>query len=193
MNMLSLTQIYLTLINFQYLILLPTVIIEGPIISIIAGFLIAQGLMNIYLAYFIIIIGDLIGDSLYYALGHWGRNFGLNFFHLSLDKFKKIKQHFNNHSGKTILLSKLAHGIGASVLFVAGAVKMPFGKFLYYNALGTIPKSAILITIGYLFGESYVRIGKYLDYYAVFILILAIILTILYITTIKKIKKEENL
>lgn len=193
MNMITLTQLYLSIIKFQYIILFPIVAIEGPIISVIAGFLIAQGLMSVYLTSIIIIIADLAGDSLYYGIGRWGVNLGLKIFHLSPQKLIKIEQHFNSHSGKTLLLGKLAHGIGTTFLFAAGAVKMPFGKFLYYNILGTIPKSLTLIAIGYLFGQSYVRIGKYFDYYAIFTLTLGAVLAVIYFIVAKYARKKEEI
>ncbi|MBU4216944.1 DedA family protein [Candidatus Parcubacteria bacterium] len=191
--MLTLAQIYLSLIKFQYIILFPVVVIEGPIISVIGGFLIAQGLMNFYLTYAIIIIGDLAGDCLYYSLGRWGRDFGLRLLRLTPRRLEKLEHHFDNHGGKTILLSKLAHGIGTTFLFAAGAAKMPFGKYLYYNGLGTIPKSLILIIIGYLFGKSFVRIGTYFDYYALFTIFLGIVLLTVYVMLAKKIQKKEDI
>lgn len=191
--MLTLAQIYLSLIKFQYIILFPVVAIEGPIISVIAGFLIAQNLMNFYLAYTIIIVADLAGDGLYYALGHWGSNFGMRLFRLSPNRLAQLKRHFDEHGGKTILFAKIAHGIGTSFLFAAGAANMPFKKFLYYNILGTVPKSLILILVGYLFGQSYVRISKYFDYYALFTLGLGVILIVIYIRVAKKLRKKENI
>jgi len=191
--MLTLAEIYLNLIQFQYLILFPIAAIEGPIISIIAGFLIAQGLMNPYLAVVIIIIADLVGDGLYYSLGRWGMSVGLKLFRLSQEKLQQLESHFDIHGGKTILFSKIAHGIGTSFLFAAGAARMPFGKFLYYNILGTIPKSLTLVAIGYLFGQSYVRIGKYFDYYALFTLTIGVILITACILIAKRMRKKENL
>lgn len=191
--MLSLVQIYYSLIGYQYLVLFPLVAIEGPIISVVAGFLIAQGLMNVYLAYFIIITADLVGDGLYYALGRWGANFGMKLFRISEEKLTQLESYFSSHGGKTILWGKLAHGIGTSFLFAAGAAKMPFRKFIYYNIIGTIPKSIILLFIGYLFGQSYARIGKYFDYYALFTLSLGIILIAIYLIVAKKLRKKEEL
>lgn len=191
--MLSLVQIYYSLIGYQYLVLFSLVAIEGPIISVAAGFLVAQGLMNIYLAFFIIIIADLIGDALYYALGRWGANFGMKIFRISQERLTQLEKYFISHGGKTLLWGKLAHGIGTSFLFAAGAAKMPFRKFLYFNFIATIPKSIILLFIGYLFGQSFARIGKYFDYYAVFTLSLGIILITIYLMLAKKFRKKEEL
>jgi len=184
--MIPLAQIYAGLSKFQYLILFPVTAIEGPIISVIAGFLIAQGMMNFYLAYFVIITGDLAGDSLYYAMGKWGKKLGMRLLKLTPEKLKKLEHHFEHHSGKTILLGKLAHGIGTAFLFAAGAAEMPFGKFLYYNVLGTMPKSLILITVGYFFGHSYASIGKYFDYFGAFTFILGACLLAAYLIFFQK-------
>jgi len=50
------------LLTYKYLILIPLAVVEGPIITVIAGFLITLGYMNIFLVYLIVIAGDLAGD-----------------------------------------------------------------------------------------------------------------------------------
>jgi len=190
--MLDLSQIYLNLIQFQYLILFLVVAIEGPIISVIAGLLIAQGQMNLYYGLAIIIFADLFGDVIYYFLGRRSRNFGMKILRVTPQKLSELEGYFHDHGGKTMFIGKLAHGIGSTFLFAAGVAKMPFRKFLYYNVLATIPKSIILIVIGYLFGRSFVRIGDYFDYYALFTLILGASLILIYIAIARRLKKERS-
>lgn len=191
-----LIQIPIILARYKYLMLFPAVAIEGPIITIIAGFLAGQSLINIYLAYAVIVAGDLAGDVFYYTLGRWGRIGLINkmggLFGFSAERIKKLEKHFTNHGGKTILIGKLAHGIGTVFLAAAGASKMPVKKFIYYNFIGTVPKSLILLLIGYFFGQAYVRINAYLDYYALAVLILPLLLIIIYLLIIKIIRKKSR-
>lgn len=191
--MIPLAQIYASLASFQYLILFPIIVVEGPIATVIVGFLVAQGMMDFYIAYPLIIVADLAGDAMYYALGKWGRNLGVKLLRLTDEKMKKLERHFELHSGKTILLGKLSHGIGTTFLFAAGAARMDFNKFLFYNTLGTVPKSLILLAVGYFFGQSYARIGRYFDYFAIISLAIGAIILIGYLIFAKKVRKEEKL
>lgn len=188
-----LIHVSLGLASWQYLILFSIVVIEGPIATVVAGFLVAQGNINFYLAYPLVVIADLVGDTFYYSIGRWGRKFGFKIFRIKNEKFKELEKRFNENSGKAMLIGKAAHGFGGAFIFIAGVARMPYGKFLFYNAIASIPKSLILLLAGYFFGESYLKIGKYLDYYSYTILALGIIILISYIFITKKIKKKNGL
>lgn len=188
-----LTQLYLGIINYQYLILFLLITIEGPIATVVSGFLVAQGFMDIYLVYPLALVADLFGDSIYYLLGRYGRHFVFKIFNFNKKRIKNIENHFTEHGGKTILIGKISHGVGAIFLFVAGIAHISYRKFLFYNTIGTIPKTAILILIGYFFGNSYLRIGKYLDLFGLFTLALGFIILIVYLKFSQKIKQKQDL
>jgi len=60
------------LIEYKYFILFPLAAIEGPIVSLAAGFLIHTGHLSFIPTYLIFILGDVIPDCLYYYLGKFG-------------------------------------------------------------------------------------------------------------------------
>ena len=41
------------------------------------------------------------------------------------------------------------------------------GRFVFFNALGTLPKSLALLVVGYYFGKAYGQAGSVLNYLAV--------------------------
>ena len=61
--MFSLDQIIGWLLVYKYFILFPVMVIEGPIITIIAGFLSSLELLNPFLVYVVVVIADLTGSS----------------------------------------------------------------------------------------------------------------------------------
>lgn len=193
---LSLLKIFEVILIYKYYFLFPAVIIEGPIITVIAGFLSVQGLMNFYLAFLVIVAGDLAGDAAYYAFGRWGRKNFIEkygrFIGISPAKIASLENNFKSNGGKIIVFGKLAHGIGTVFLVAAGASRMPFIKFMFYNLVATAPKSVILLLVGYFFGHAWVRIGGYFDYFALGALVLSIGLLMLYYFVAKAIKKAEK-
>lgn len=188
-----LEQIILLLTTYKYLLLFPVVVFEGPIITVIAGFLSSLGYLNIFIAYGVVVVGDIAGDIMYYALGYYGRERFVNrwgrFFGITSERVERLEKYFEKHTGKTLILVKLSQGIGAVVLVAAGIAKVPFRKFVWYNFIPTLPKSLILILIGYYSGESYVKISSYLDYAAIGTVIVTVIFIVIYFIMRKLSKK----
>ena len=169
--LINFNQILPWLEHYKYWVIFPLAALEGPIVTVIAGFLGSLKQLDLRLAYLIIVAGDLVGDSVYYALGRfaYGRipEKFLRFLGITPARLELIKHYFTNHPKKTFALGKLSHGAGSATLFGAGMVKYPFGQFLIYNLIFTAIKSLLLILIGFYFGRAFVHIKTYLDYIAI--------------------------
>lgn len=72
-------------------------------------------------------------------------------------------------------MSKLVHGIGFTGLVAAGAIRVPYKKYFKTCATISVIQSFVMLMLGILFGHAYVVIGKYLNYYAAFVSVLALI------------------
>jgi len=189
-----LSQLLAWLAHYRYFLLFPAAVFEGPIVTILAGFLASQNILSFLGAFAVLAIGDLVGDSLYYAIGRWGRNQFIErwgkYIGVTPSRLIRVEEHFKRHSGKTLLLGKLTQGIGGLILVAAGAADMPYGKFLWFNTLGTIPKTLTLLVIGFFFGQAYVELNRYLDYTTWGMVILALLLVLFYALVMKRIAKK---
>jgi len=191
----SLAHIIAWMLAYGYFILFPLVVIEGPIVSILAGFIASMGHLNLFISFGVIIVADLIGDSMYYYIGYsgrksfikkWGKYIGIN-----EKRVEQIEGHFKKHSAKTLIAGKLSQGVGAVILVAAGIAKMPFWEYLWYNFLATVPKSLILLLVGYYFGRAYVEFNNYLSYTTFIMIGLAILFVAAYFLIKKFAKKYE--
>jgi membrane protein DedA with SNARE-associated domain len=164
---LALPQMLPWLIQYRYLLLFPIVVVEGPIICVIAGLLVSLGYLDFPLTYGLAVTADLVGDTLYYLTGRYGANRVMDrwgkYLGVPWDQIEKLKRHFQQHVGKTLLLGKLTQGAGGLILVAAGAAKVPSPIFLWFNLLGTLPKSLVLLLVGFYFGHAYRRINGYLN------------------------------
>jgi len=144
-------------------ILLPLSIIEGPIITILAGYASRLGVFPIPVAFAIVVLGDLIGDTLFYLLGRRGlRRIPANWLSrlgLAPDRVTSLSEHFAEKGGRTLILAKISHSAGAAVMVAAGLARMPYWTYLWFNVLGTLPKSAVFLALGYVLGEAATRLG----------------------------------
>lgn len=98
--------------KYGYFILFPISVIEGPIVTIVAGFLASLGLFNFFLVYFIVLAGDFSGDTGAYAIGRWGAKFFQNYLKKHEEKITAAKEYFSIHHNKAIVMSKLISGLG---------------------------------------------------------------------------------
>lgn len=148
------------------LLLFPLAVIEGPIITVIAGWLARLGHLSIGWALLVLIAADLAGDSFLYALGRfgpevlppkWRTAFGLN-----SKRIAQVAGHFSKHGGRTLVAAKLTHTFGFIVLVAAGVSRMSLPAFLFFNLVGTIPKTLFFLLIGYEVGEAQVAIDNWI-------------------------------
>ncbi|SLN48309.1 SNARE associated Golgi protein [Aquimixticola soesokkakensis] len=139
-------------------LLFPLSVLEGPIVTVLAGFLARQELLPLGWAFGVLVAGDLTGDALHYALGRsglrilperWQRRC-----HATPDQIAPMVAHFAQKGGRTLFVAKITHSLGFAALVAAGAARMPFGSFLFFNLLGTLPKTAALLALGYVFGRT---------------------------------------
>jgi membrane protein DedA with SNARE-associated domain len=178
------------LLKYKYLILLPITIFEGPTISIIAGAFIATGYLNPFTVYGIVILGDIIGDTLYYCIGRFGGLYSKwgRFLKIDDKKIMIIEKMFTDDGPKILFLGK-AQGLGAIVLIAGGLVKYPYKLFMLYNIIATLLKSLILILIGFYFGKEYAVANNYITKIGIFLSFA--FLAIAYFYMRKKFKLEK--
>ena len=192
----SIAQLTLEIIKYKYLILFPVVVLEGPIVSIIAGFLASLSYLNLPIAYIVIVIADISGDCGYYSLGYWGREKFIEkwgrYVGAGKDRVDRLEKHFANNAGKTLLLGKISHGVGGAFLVAAGVAKMPFQKFLWFNFVATIPKSLLLILIGFYFGQAISKINSSLELISAISIGIAVVVGIGYLLYSPKKRVDNN-
>src|SRR3989338_2501091 len=175
------------LLTYKYLIIVPLAIIEGPIVSVLCGFLVTLGVFNIFVVFAIMVLGDIIGDGIYYYIGYSGKRF-LPYFKISDEKLEKAETYFRENHKKGIFASKIVYGLGTAGLVAAGVLHVPYKKYFKTCALFSLAQSAIMLTIGIFFGSAYVVIEKYLNYYAAIASVVALIVILFMI--IRKYKKK---
>lgn len=165
-----LEQVVEWLLVYKYFVLFPIMVLEGPIITIISGFLSSLEILNIYLAFVIVVVADLVGDFIYYSLGRWGRTGFVDkwgkYIGITKEKVEKLENHFKKHTKKTLVIGKISHAIGGPILFAAGVAHVKVSTFFWFNFIATLPKTSVLLLIGYYFGQAYLQLNDYLDYVA---------------------------
>jgi membrane-associated protein len=151
---------------YRYAIAYPLAIFEGPIVMMVAGFLIRLGFFDFWPIYLIMIAGDLTGDIIWYTVGrHGGRPLIERYGHwlnISPENIERAQEFFHEHQTKILFISKLTTGFGFAIatLIAAGASRVPFKKYITINFFGEFIWAGFLFAIGYFFGNLYVYVNK---------------------------------
>ena len=162
-----------------------------------AGYLIQQGKMSLYLVFTVAVIGSLIGAYVNYFLALWlGRKaseatinkYG-KFFLLNKKNLDKADIYFKKHGEITTFIGRLIPVIRQLISLPAGFAKMNLAKFTFYTALGAGVWSAVLIYIGYAFGQNQELIQQNLQMFTILALLFCGIVIIAYLIY-RRIKKD---
>ena len=99
--------------------------------------------------------GYLIGRSLgFRLLARWGRHVGLSDDRLTLGRYL-----FRRHGGKVVFFGRFIAVLRTFAALLAGANRMPWLSFLFYNALGGIGWAGGYSLAAYLLGSQMERIS----------------------------------
>lgn len=151
---------------FKYLIIFIGGVIEGPILAVATGFLLRSGFFDLLPLFLALGIGDLVGDAVWYWVGSRFAGPALEkhgrFLTLTPESYEKIKTRFHKHHSLLLFGSKLTMGFGMALgmLMAAGAAKVPFRSYIFWNALGEALYLAALLSLGYFMGDLYGTIEK---------------------------------
>ena len=142
--------------RYGYWIMLPLMILEGPVATLIAAVLASLGAFNAFVVLALSIAGDMMGDVVLYGLGY---KYGLGFVRhigkyigITEKLVSKMEKYFTRHGGKTIFAVKSTTGLCWAAFTAAGIVKMDFKKFVKYSFLGGVVWSGFLVAMGYFYG-----------------------------------------
>lgn len=154
--------------NYGYWIMVPLMIIEGPVVTIVAAMLASLGAFSWIMVLGLSVLGDVVGDIIWYGLGYF---FGMSFVNnfgkyvgITENLVFKLEKYFTKHGGKTIFAVKSTTGLCWATFVAAGIIKMNFKKFIAYSILGGIIWSGFLVAMGYFYGYLWREIGDYIQW-----------------------------
>ena len=145
----------------RYGLLFVGTIIEGPIVMLGSGFLFRLGQFDLLPMYLALVAGDFVADIGWYALGYHGAGPIINrygkYLNITPEIIAKIEGRFKKYQNKILIISKLTMGFGFALatLIVAGILRVDFKKYIALNLVGGFIWTALLIAVGYFFGNVY--------------------------------------
>ena len=174
----------LQLSQFSYPFLLLVMIVEGPIVSSIAGFAAKLGFLSFWIVYLISVLGDIIGDIIYFSIGRLGRRTFIKKYGskigLTPTRLQQFDKAFHTHKFKALTLMKIAPVLPGPGLIATGALNINFLELISISFLISVPKSFIFVLVGYLLGQAYDSFFKIYTYAGIGVLLIILILFIVF-------------
>ncbi len=150
---------YLILFAFIFietgLVILP--FLPGDSLLFTAGGIAALhgSLLDPWLVYAVMASAAVLGDTNNYWIGRFlgSRVYTGRYRWVRLDYLDRTQEFYRRHGRKTILLARFIPIIRSFAPFVAGVGRMTYRHFIQFNILGGLLWSALLIGLGYFFGN----------------------------------------
>jgi membrane protein DedA with SNARE-associated domain len=113
----------------------------------------------------LIVVGTLaatVGDNLGFALGHYGGRPIVaryqKFFRISSENIQRGERIFASYGAFTVFFARFVFGMRIIAGPLAGALRMHWRKFIFYNFLGALLWVTAISSAGYLFGQHWHRL-----------------------------------
>jgi membrane protein DedA with SNARE-associated domain len=136
-------------------ILFVLALIEGPIVTVIAGALAGRGVFDPLAVLAVALAGDVAGDAALYAIGRFCPGLAQRLFGRQLEmNAAGVEGLFARRGGWLLVIGKLTHVAGFAVILTAGFARMPPGAFLGFTVVAALPKVVALAGAGWVFGLS---------------------------------------
>lgn len=129
--------------------------LPGDSLLFAAGALAGAGMLNVWIAYFILLGAAILGDTVNYWIGHY---VGPKVFCREKSRFfkkehlERTRRFYEKHGGKTIIIARFVPIVRTFAPFVAGIGRMSYANFLFFNVLGAFIWVTSLLFLGFYFG-----------------------------------------
>lgn len=138
-------------------------LLPGETAVIIGGVLAYQHSVSLTAMAIVVVAAAILGDSVGYEVGkrYGGRLLGSRVFAKHQDGIAGAQHFLRRSGGRAVFLGRFTAFLRAVMPGMAGASRMPYRKFLLFNAIGGLTWGLGFTLLGYLAGASYHRLEDY--------------------------------
>ena len=162
-------------------------VVPGETAAVLGGVDASRGHVELWLMILIVVVAAIVGDTVGYEIG---RQVGPRILRVRiLDRHRRrlddAQDFLARRGGSAVFLGRFVAFFRAVMPALAGTARMPYRKFLPYNAAGGLLWGTGFVLLGYLAGNSYARVEKAVGRGAA-LAVLALVVAALLIWRIRK-------
>lgn len=174
--------------------------IPSELIMPFAGFLAAQGEMNVVIIGLVGGIASYLGSLPFYFLGRVGKEERIKQFinkygkwlFISESDVEKGYSFFKKHGNWTVFFGRLIPIIRTVISFPAGMAQMNYIKFSAYTLAGSLIWSYLLTIAGYLLGENWEVVGAFIDKYQLVVIVIGVLIVLFLLYKLVKRRNKQR-
>jgi membrane-associated protein len=132
-------------------------VLPGETVALLAGAAAKLGHVSLVGVLVVVILAAVVGDTVGYEVGrHLGpRILDLPLLQKRRARLDSARAFLARRGGSAVFLGRWIAFFRAVMPALAGSARMPYGKFLVFNALGGIAWGITVVLLGYAAGASY--------------------------------------
>ncbi len=152
--------------------------LPGDSLLITAGILAAGGFLPLRWLLLPVMLCAIVGDQ----IGYWiGRSAGValykreDSFFFRRSHLQRAHDFYEKYGGRAVILARFVPIVRTFCPPVAGAARMPYGRYVMFDIFGGIFWVGAMILGGYSLGRSVPNIGKYIHYVIAVVVVVSIL------------------
>lgn len=137
-------------------------VVPGETAAVVGGVYASQGRANVVEMCVVVVVAAIVGDSVGYEVG---KKFGPRLLSMKVldhrrDKLSEAQDFLARRGGSAVFLGRFVAFFRAVMPALAGIAKMPYRRFLPWNAVGGLVWGAAFVLLGYFAGSSYQAVAS---------------------------------
>lgn len=167
-------------------------VLPGETLAIIGGVTASLGHTALPAVLAIVVVAAIVGDSVGYEIGriYGQRVVGHRIFDRRREKLDDARDFLRRRGGAAVFLGRWTAFFRAVMPALAGLSGMRYRVFLPWNAIGGLAWGGAAVVAGYLAGESYRRVEKWLGTGAA-VVVGAIALALVVVWWVRRRRREQ--
>jgi membrane protein DedA with SNARE-associated domain len=164
-------------------------------VVVVGGSLVSTGVINFIPTLLLTTVGSVVGFMILFYIGstvdkrvvHSGR-----FKYIPVDAIDKVELWFKRYGYYVILVNRFLPGTRSIISFFAGMSSLNVKKTIILAAISAFVWNAIILYLGYVFGNNVGLVDEYLSTYSTIAIAVTIVVVIFLIIKFILGKKKDN-
>jgi len=168
-------------------------VVPGETAAVLGGVIASRGNATVGIMVVVVVVAAIVGDTVGYEVGrHLGtRLLDARFLVKRRRRLDKAQDFLRRRGGAAVFLGRFVAFFRAVMPALAGTSRMPYPRFLAFNAAGGIVWGIGFVLLGYLAGNSYQQVEKTVGRTAALVVLAVVVLGLL-IWRIRKHRAEAH-
>jgi membrane-associated protein len=155
-------------------------VVPGETVGLLAGAAAKLGHVSLIGVLVVVVLAAIAGDTVGYEVGrHVGpRVLQLPILQKRRGRLDDAQEFLARRGGSAVFLGRWVAFFRAVMPALAGTARMPYPRFLAFNAAGGLAWGATVVLLGYAAGASYARVETFIGRDAAFVVLAVVIVAL---------------